>query len=242
MDSAAQRAMGLLRERGATSLDELVSLLEAEGVEVEDEDDLEDDLLVDGTVFPLPDGRLVPTGHILEGAVFTRCPGVDELTGDFLIIEPDLQPLTLADFDETAELAGGGRVNLVFDFDVFEDMDRPEVQLPPGRSAFLGPPGWLSELTPGDYIGLRWSEGRFEMTRLAADTIPPGPPAATDTLAAAYEHVVANYSDDDASAGYFDADFEDYEDDDYEDDSGYELNGYDDEDDDEDDDDDGPQP
>src|SRR6266571_2748436 len=130
MDSAAQRAMGLLRERGATSLDELVSLLEAEGVEVFDEEELEDSILEEGTIFPLPDGRLVPTGRILEGALFTHRPGLEELTGDFLIIEPDLQPLTLADFDESAELAGGGRVNLAFDFDVFDDIDRPEVELP----------------------------------------------------------------------------------------------------------------
>jgi tetratricopeptide (TPR) repeat protein len=155
----------------------LAALAEALG---ESEDGLSDalDTVGDDTVLPLVDGRLTYAPALLDGRMFSRRLGADEVAHDVLTLNPDLEAI-LEGPEASRQLVSGAPLPLLLPR-LEDDPDwRPvpeEVRHPNG--SLLLPVGALAEAGAGvgDLVGLRFTAAGLELCRLAAaDLVDPRP-------------------------------------------------------------------
>ena len=163
-DDVAAAVRRLLTEHGAQTEDQLLTTLQAAGVDLGADPAatldtaLEDEEL--DLAIPMVDGRWAFLPSLLAGRVFTHRLTARELAHDLLDITPDLAPVTtLFDSESFERLADGGPVAEVFaefDAELLAKRNVPADAVDED-GALLLPPGYLARLgvAAGELVGVR---------------------------------------------------------------------------------------
>ena len=163
---------GVLSASGPVSENDLLGLLEADGVDLgPDPDAMLAEVLnqKDEPFMPLADERWAWIPALLGGRIFTHRLNALEAARDVIALGTDLAPLTiLTDSDAHRRLIDGSpitRVRPSLDGDVLAARGVPTAAVD-SDAALLLPPGRFAEMgvAAGDLVGLRVSADGFELT------------------------------------------------------------------------------
>ncbi len=180
----------VLAARGPQTEDELVVALVGLGLDLgADPADTVADLLGSdevGLVMPLGDGRNALLPALLQGRTFTHRVGQEEIEHGFLVVSPDLEPISMLTEDETyLRLLDGTRLVEVlagFDDDVLAE--RGIASDAYDESAWLLDPAVLRGLgvSAGELVGLTVHPDGFELTRVTSATPAVDPQPIVEAL------------------------------------------------------------
>jgi len=161
----------LLSVRGPMTEDELLSALNADGIDTgPDPGEMLGDVLDEDPelVMPLADDRWAWIPALLDGRIFTHRLSAVEAEHDMIGFGPDLAPLSMLTESQTYQRLTDGSpitdVSPFFDGDALAERGVPATAvgddgvllLPPGRFAALG-------VAAGDLVGLRVTPAGFEL-------------------------------------------------------------------------------
>ncbi|MGO9226649.1 SEC-C metal-binding domain-containing protein [Mycobacterium sp.] len=184
-DSSAEPIAAVVRQvlsaRGPMTEDDLLDVLNAEGIDLGPDTDamlaevLDEDT---GPAVPLADGRWAWIPALLDGRIFTHRLSEVEVEHDIIGWGADLAPLAmLTEVDIYQRLVDGSPITDVSPFldgDVLAARGVPVTAID-SEGALLLPPGHFAALAvvAGDLVGLRVSENGFELATVA-ETTPCG--------------------------------------------------------------------
>lgn len=165
-----------LSDRGATAEDDLLDMLEADGVDLGDDPEATLAEVLDGDAelaMPLLDERWAWIPALLDGRTFTHRLSELEVEHDLISWSPDLAPISMLTVSETYQrLVDGSPVSDVsplLDGDVLAARGVPTTAVD-GEGAMLLPSGHFAArgVVAGDLVGLTVTPNGFDFATVAA--------------------------------------------------------------------------
>ena len=171
----------VLSVRGPMTEDDLLSVLDAQGIDLGSDRDVVFDEVVDDldaeVVTQLADERWAWIPAVLDGRIFTHRLTAVEAAGDILVLDVDLAPLAMLTGSHTYQRLTDGspitEASALLDSDVLAARGIPQTAvddevllLPPGRFDALG-------VGAGDLVGARVSTHGLELTKVGNTEVTP---------------------------------------------------------------------